>query len=139
MIYPIVFDEEGGTVIASVPDLPGTHDEGATREEAAERVRQAALAMIQSLIDDREAVPDPSPADGRPVIVLPSQAWTKVLLHRALRDRGWRKADLARAIGADQKAVNRLFSLFHASRWDQVDEAFRALGKTFMPDVRDAA
>ncbi len=139
MFYPVEFEEDDGVVIASAPDLPGTHDCGASREEAVERLRGVALAIIQSLIDDREDVPDPSPAEGRPVLILPSQAWTKVLLYRALREKGWRKADLARALRLDQKAVDRLLSVPHASRWDQMDSAFAALGKTFVPNVREAA
>lgn len=140
LIYPVVYEDDGaGGVIVSVVDLPGTHDCGATREEAVDRIRGAALAMIQSLMDDRLDVPDPTPADGRPVVVLPSQAWTKVLLYRALRAKGWRKADLAKAIGADQKAVDRLFRLSHASRWEQVDEAARALGVVLIPTMAAAA
>lgn len=140
VIYPVIYEDDGaGGVIVVVVDLPGTHDCGATREEAVERVRGAALAIIQSLMDDRRDVPDPTPPAGRPVVVLPSQAWTKVLLYRALRAKGWRKADLAKAIGADQKAVDRLFRLSHASRWDQVDEAARALGMVLVPTMAAAA
>lgn len=139
MFYPVGFEDDDGMVIVTVPDLPGTHDCGADREEALTRVRGAALAIIQSLMDDREDVPDPSPAQGRPLLHLPSQAWTKVLLYRALREKGWRKADLAKAIHADQKAVDRLFKLSHASKWEQIDEAFAALGKSFVPEVREAA
>jgi antitoxin HicB len=139
MLYPVVFEEKGPTVIASLPDLPGVHDEGASREEALEHVRGAAVAIIQSLMNDREDVPDPSPAEGRPLVALPSQAWTKVLLYRALRQKGQRKADLARALKIDQKGVDRLFKLTHASRWDQIDAAFEALGVRLVPDVRTAA
>lgn len=139
MLYPVEFDEEGGTVIASLVDIPGVHDEGSTREEAMERLLGATLAMIQSLIHDREPVPDPSPAEGRPVLTLPSQAWTKVLLYRAMQERGYRRADLARALGIDPKSVDRLLSVAHASRWNQIDDAFRALGCLFVPAVRTAA
>ncbi|HEV7369205.1 type II toxin-antitoxin system HicB family antitoxin [Arenibaculum sp.] len=139
MFYPVEFDEGGDTVIAFLPDLPGVHDEGATREEAMKRLLGAALAMIQSHIDDLEDIPDPSPAADRPTLTLPSQVWTKVLLYRAFREKGWRKADLARAIGSDQKAADRLLSISHASRWDQVDQAFAALGMTFVPEAHRAA
>jgi antitoxin HicB len=139
MRYPVDFDEEGPTIIASLPDLPGVHDEGATREEALERLRGAALAMIQSMIDDREDVPDPSSANGRPTLMLPSQAWTKVLLYRAMQEKGWRRADLARAIGGDQKQANRLLDLFHASRPDQLDSALAVLGKRLEVGLADAA
>ena len=136
MFYPVVFDEVGPTVIASLPDLPGVHDEGATREEAMERVRGAAVAVIQSLINDREDVPDPSPVERGAVVALPSQVWSKVLLYRELRHRGQRKADLARALKIDQKGVDRLFKLSHPSRWDQIEAAFVALGARLVPNVR---
>jgi antitoxin HicB len=139
MFYPVEFEDDEGMVIVTIPDLPGTHDCGVSREEAMVRVRGAALAIIQSLIDDRQDIPDPSPLEGRPIIALPSQAWTKVLLYRALRESDWRKADLARALGVDQKSVDRLLNLHHASRWDQVDDAFRAMGKAFVPEMRDVA
>ncbi|CAK0745418.1 antitoxin HicB [uncultured Gammaproteobacteria bacterium] len=139
MFYPVVFDEEGPTVIASLPDLPGTHDEGASRTEALERLCDAALVMIQSLIDDREEVPEPSPAEGRPLLALPSQVWTKVLLYQTLRRKQWRKADLARALGIDQKGADRLLNLCHASRSHQIDAAFKALGTNLVPAVREVA
>ena len=138
MFYPVIFDESGPTVIASLPDLPGVHDEGASRENAMERVRDAAVAVIQSLMNDREEVPDPSPAEGRPLVALPSQVWTKVLLYRELRHKGQRKADLARALKIDQKGVDRLFKLTHPSRWDQMEAAFLALGARLVPEVRAA-
>jgi len=136
MLYPVVFDEEGPTVIASLPDLPGVHDEGESREDAMERVRKAAVAFIQMLINEREDVPDPSPADGRLTVALPSQVWAKVLLYRGLRQKGQRKADLARALEIDQKGVDRLFKLEHPTRWDQMEAAFAAVGARMVPEVR---
>jgi antitoxin HicB len=87
-------------------------------------------------MNDRENIPDPSPAEGRPLLALPSQVWTKVLLYRELGREGRRKADLARMLGIDQKGVDRLFKLSHCSRWDQVEAAFLALGVRLIPDVR---
>jgi antitoxin HicB len=139
MFYPVVFEEEGPFVIASLPDLSGVHDQGASREEALENVRGAAVAIIQSLMNGREEVPDPSAAEGRPLLALPSQVWTKVLLYRELRQKGQRKADLARALKIDQKGVDRLFKLTHPTRWDQIEAAFAALGARLVPDVRAAA
>ncbi len=138
MLYPIEYDTDGETIIASLPDMPGVHDEGASKEEARSRLLGAALAMLQAMMDDNEDIPDPSPATGREVLTLPSQVWTKVLLYRAMREKGWKRADLARAMGGDQKAAYRLLDLHHASRWDQVDAAFRALGKVLVPQTKIA-
>lgn len=55
-----------------------------------------------------------------------------------MREKGWKRADLARAIGGGQKAAHRLLDLHHASRWDQVDAAFRALGKVLVPQIAPA-
>lgn len=139
MIYPVVYEEHEGTVIASIPDLPGTHDEGMTAEVARARVTGAAINMIQSLMDDKEDVPDPSPIDGRATIALPSQVWAKVLLYRAMRAKGWRKADLARALNLDPKGVDRLLNLFHQSRPEALDAAFAAVGKVLVQVLEDAA
>lgn len=73
MLYPIEYDTDGETIIASLPDLPGVHDEGASKEEARSRLLGAALAMLQAMMDDNEDIPDPSPAVGREVLPLPSQ------------------------------------------------------------------
>jgi len=140
MFYAVEYDATGPTVIAHLPDLPGTHDEGATREEALERLRGAAIVMLQSLIDDREDIPDPSPPNGRPVLSLPSVVWAKVLLYRSMQEKGWRKADMARAIAkGGQKAADRLLNLSHASKPDQIDAAFAALGLGLVPEVQRAA
>lgn len=71
MFYPVEFEDDEGVVIATAPDLPGTHDCGSTREEALIRLQGAALAIVQSLIDDNEPIPAPSPPNGRAVIALP--------------------------------------------------------------------
>jgi predicted RNase H-like HicB family nuclease len=71
MFYPVEFENDEGGVIATALDLPGTNDCGSTREEALIRLQGAALAIIQSLIDDNEPIPAPSSPNGRAVIALP--------------------------------------------------------------------
>lgn len=42
-------------------------------------------------------------------------------------------------MGISKGNVERLFDLNHHSRMDQIETAFRVLGKTLTLDVRDAA
>ena len=49
------------------------------------------------------------------------------------------KAELARRLNCHMPQVDRLLDLRHASRLDQMEAAFRALGKQLSVDVRDAA
>jgi antitoxin HicB len=50
-----------------------------------------------------------------------------------------RKAGLARRLGIAKAAVDRLFDLTHDSRLDQIEAAFRALGKEIRIQISDAA
>jgi antitoxin HicB len=50
-----------------------------------------------------------------------------------------RKAELARHLGIPTTQVDRLFDLRHHSRLDQIEAAFKALGKEISIEVRDAA
>jgi antitoxin HicB len=63
----------------------------------------------------------------------------KAQLYTAFRASGMRKAELARQMGIPKSVVDRLFDLNHHSRLDQVEAAFRALGKEIAIEVRYAA
>ena len=52
---------------------------------------------------------------------------------------GIRKAEMARRMGISKVNVDRLFDLTHYSRLDQIEAAFRALGKELAIEIRDAA
>jgi antitoxin HicB len=46
---------------------------------------------------------------------------------------------LARRLEIPSPSIDRLFDLSHQSRLDQLEAAFKALGKELMIDIRDAA
>lgn len=139
LTYPVDLLEDGDTVMASLPDLPGCRTYGETREEALERAVDAALTLITALVKDREEVPGGSPADGRPVVCLPLQAELKVQLYRAMRAHGIGQSDLAERLNKSQKEVWRLLDLTHASKLDQIEAAFAALGYRVDTEVRAVA
>lgn len=138
--YPVELEpDDNGTLLATCPDLPEVVTFGEDRADAVLRATDAILTMLAARIDDRENIPMPSPAEGRPVAWLPTQAVAKVALYLAMRAGGVSKADMARRLGWHGPQVDRLLDLGHASRLDQVDQAFAALGKRLVVDVRDAA
>ncbi|MEN6441055.1 MAG: hypothetical protein ABFD97_21005 [Syntrophobacter sp.] len=53
--------------------------------------------------------------------------------------KGLRKADLARKLNLSPSVIDRLLSLTHASRIEQIETALAALGKKLVVDVREAA
>ena len=50
-------------------------------------------------------------------------------IYQAMREQGLRKADLARRLTWHAPQIDRLFDLKHASRVDQMDAAFAAIGR----------
>jgi antitoxin HicB len=81
----------------------------------------------------------PSPLKGRPGVILPVGLSAKILLWNAMLDAGLRKADLARKLNLSASVIDRLLSLTHASRIEQIETALAALGKKLVVGVREAA
>ena len=72
-------------------------------------------------------------------MALPALAEAKVELYRIMRESGIRKTELARRMGQPKQQIERLLSLQHASRLDQIEAAFTALRKRLTIEIRDAA
>ena len=53
----------------------------------------------------------------------------KLALYAEMTTQGVRKSELARRLGWRPPQVDRLFDLRHASRFDQIEAAARALGR----------
>jgi predicted RNase H-like HicB family nuclease len=62
--HPILVEplpiEEGGSFVATVPDLPGCMSDGATPEEAVSNIQDAIIAWIEAAHDLGHTVPQPS-------------------------------------------------------------------------------
>ena len=95
--------------------------------------------LFSAYMDDRQRIPMPSPLKGRPGVVLPVGLSAKILLWNAMLDAGLRKADLARKLNLSPSVIDRLLSLTHASRIEQIETALAALGKKLVVGVREAA
>ena len=139
LLYPVDLAADDGTVMASLPDLPGCRTYGDTGAEAIGRIVDAAETMIAALVKDREDIPPPSTPNGRPTIRLPLQAELKVRLYQTMRRQGVSQLELAGRLGKSQKEAWRLLDLNHASRLDQLEAAFAALGHRVDVEIRQVA
>ena len=72
-------------------------------------------------------------------VPLPALQSAKVDLYAAFLESGLKKAELARRIGIRKTHIERLFSLQHQSRLNQIEAALAALGKRLHVEARDAA
>jgi antitoxin HicB len=97
--------------------------------------QEALEAALEVYLDKKISVPHPSDPKGRPVIVLPVVEAGKVILHNTLIETGKKKADLARMLNLAPTLVDRLLSLRHKSRIEQIETALAAFGKKLVVDV----
>ncbi len=139
MAYPVRLEtDDGGAVLVSFPDIPEALTEGATEAEALAEARDCLIAALGGYVDSRRAIPEPSPARGRPLVALPALAAAKVALYRAMRERGLTNAALARRLGTAEGTVRRLVDLDHRSHIGQVETALHALGQRLVVVTRAA-
>jgi antitoxin HicB len=123
-------DLETGAVLVGFPDIPFCHSVGGDADEALLNAVDALITAFESFEDRREPIPSPSVAvAGQPVVWLPVLVASKALLYNAMLASGKRKADLARALNVSPPLVDRLISMRHKSRIDQIETALAALGK----------
>jgi antitoxin HicB len=140
LAYPVDLQPDtNATLLVTFPDFPEATTFGEDQGDALLRAVDALETVLAARIDDREEIPLPSPAAGRPCVALPALTAAKVLLYQAMAEAGVRKADLARRLGWHGPQVDRLLDLDHASRLDQIEAALAALGKRLTIDLSDAA
>ena len=142
MEYAALFEpaEEGGFVI-TIPAFGWGVSQGDTEEEA----REMAAALLQTLIQEHirkgEPLPHPSKARGRRyrMVCLPALQDAKAELYIAFQCSGIRKAELARRLGIPKTTIDRLFDFNRHTRLDQLEAAFRVLGKRLSVEIQEAA
>ena len=132
--------DTNGTILVDVPAIPEAHTFGDDREEALLRAVDAIETALMGYIDDRREIPPSATAAPRGTFVsLPALTEAKLALYQSMRAARVGKAELARRLNCHLPQVDRLLDLRHASRLDQLEAAFRALGKCLSVQIHEAA
>ena len=134
-------DRRAGGYVVTFPDFGYGVTQGDTDEEALEMAQDLLMLTISDYIREGKPLPVPKHRRGarfRPVPLSALQS-AKVDLYRAFQSSGLKKAEFARRIGIPKTHIERLFSLRHRSRLDQIEAALAALGKRLHVEVRNAA
>ncbi len=142
MEYPAKFtpDKEAGGYVVTFPDVPEAVTQGETIEEAAEMASEALELALTFYTEQWKDLPVPgNPKRGLRMVPVPALSEAKFKLYSALRAAGIRKIDLARRLKCSPSQVDRLLDIQHASKLDQLEAAFRAIGKRLSIEVSEAA
>ena len=135
LIYPVELQEvregppEDHCVLVTFPDLPEANSFGRDETDALVSAVDCLEVALAGRIKDRTDIPHPSPAHGRPTVAPGSLIAAKTALYLAMREEGVRPSELARRMGVEQPAINRLLDPKHASKPAQFDAAFAKLGR----------
>jgi len=146
--------DDNDTLLVTCPDLPGVVTYGETRQAALAHAVDAIEEWIASLIGDGLAVPRPKHRATKTrvnalmstrlkrdeaIVRLPALTALKTELYWAVQDAGITRAELMRRLGWNRESVDRLFRLDHASRLEQIEAAFGALGRSVDVSIGTAA
>src|ERR1035438_6591191 len=138
--YHVKFSRDtNDTVLVEVPDVPGALTFGQDREEALLRAPDAIETVLIGYMADRRDIPMPRAGAKGPFATLPALTEAKLALYTAMLAAKVGKAELARRLNCHLPQIDRLLDLRHASRLDQLEAAFRVLGKCLSVEIREAA
>jgi len=134
-------DLKAGGYVITFPDFGYGATQGETAEEAMEMAQDLLALTIADYIRESRPLPSPKRYRGSKYrrVLLPALQAAKVDLYAAFLESELTKAEFARRAGIHKTHVERLFSLRHRSRLDQIESSFAALGKRLHVEVRDAA
>lgn len=124
--YPVLLEDDDGTVFVTSVDFPELTTFGDDRDEALGRAADALEEAIAARIADKQDIPAPSTGDIH--VAVPTLTAIKALLYQGMRDQGVGKAELARRLGWHLPQVDRVLDVRHSSRLDRMDAALNAIG-----------
>jgi antitoxin HicB len=130
--------DDNGTLLVTCPALPEVTTFGENEADAIHHAVGAIEEAIAARMAAGEDVPEGHQRGPR-LVRLPALTVLKVELYRQLREAGMTRAELARRLGWKRESVDRLFRLDHASRLEQIEAAFAALGQAVSVSVHAAA
>ncbi len=135
--YPVVVeqDEETKQFIVEFVDIPGTFSDGDTFDEALLNAADALETAFHYIMQSRQPIPMASPLNNRPGVAVSVLISGKVALYNAMLASGTRKADMARKLNIAPTLVDRLLSLRHKSRIEQIEAALALLDKRLLVDI----
>ena len=131
--------DDNDTLLVTCPALPEVATFGEDEADAVRRARDAIEEALSTRIGDGMDIPAPASRSRGRAVALPLMAALKVSLYRSLREAGLTRAELMRRLGWNWESVDRLFRLDHASRLNQLEAAFKALGRSVDVSIKRAA
>jgi antitoxin HicB len=120
--------DDDGSLLVTCRVLPEVTTFGDDEADAMAHAISAIEEALAARMSDGEDIPA-ADTKGPHLVRLPALTSLKVELYRQIRNSGVTRAELVRRLHWNRESVDRLFRLDHNSRIDQIETAFKALGR----------
>jgi antitoxin HicB len=128
--YPAVLQrDDNDTLLVTFPDFDDAVTFGETPDEALAHAVDALETVIISRMKHKLDLPTPSPARGRPLVVIRPLIAAKALLYMELRAQNVSINELARRLGCEYPVAHRLVDVSRKTQVDQIARALQVLGR----------
>jgi antitoxin HicB len=127
--------DDNDTFLVTCPALPEVTTFGTDESDALHHAAAAIEEALAARISAGDDIPVVQNAKGDTAVSLPALTAIKVELYRTARQERVTPAEMARRLKWHREQVDRLFRLDHASRLDQIEAAFKALGRRLDVEV----
>lgn len=133
--YPVTltlasqFDPKDKGYVVSFSDVPEANTQGDDRADALRMASEALELALSFYVEKGQPLPKPSARRGKPLVAPSLVGCMKLGIYEAMRAQKVRKTDLAKKLGWHRPQVDRLLDLSHESRIDQLEAAYKVLGK----------
>jgi antitoxin HicB len=126
--------DDNGTLLVTCRALPEVTTFGDDEADAIAHAIGAIEEALAARISDGADIPA-GDAKGSHLVRLRALTSLKVELYRQLRNEEVTRAELMRRLHWKRESVDRLFRLDHNSKIDQIETAFKALGRNLDIEV----
>ena len=138
MDYPVKLErDDNDTILVSFPDFAEAHTYGDSVDDALMHAPDALATVIDAYIKDRRDIPSPSARAATHRVTVPALVEAKIRLYETMREAKIGKSELAKRLDWHLPQVDRLLAMTHGSKLEQLESAFRAMGKRLVIDVED--
>lgn len=137
--YRITLEPDENTLLVRCPALPPLLTSGETEAEAIFWAHDAAFVILDHLVSEFEDIP---PSDAGPdephAVRIGTVMSLRLELYQLLRDLDVPRVELGERLHWHPNKVNALFDLGDRSGLEELEAAFRALGRAVDVQVREA-
>ena len=138
MDYPATLErDDNDTIMVRFPDFPEAHTFGEDVKDALKHAPAALATAIDAYIKDGRDIPNPSAITTKYRVTVPALVEAKVRLYETMRTARVGKSELARRLDWHLPQVDRLLEMTHGSKLEQLESAFKVMGKRLVIGVED--